>query len=192
MLVDQAQVKPGDNVLVWGAAGGLGIFAVQLCKLLGANAIAVVSSTTRATWCSELGATAVINRNATSPGVERTPERRRSALDEIKRFGEEIREAHRRQGLRHRLRARRLGDLPDLGLRLQALRQDRHLRRDQSGYNLDFDVRYLWMRQKQILGSHFANAYQAERANQLIIEGKIQPVLDRGCSRSRSARSRTR
>ena len=27
-----------------------------------------------------------------------------------------------------------------------------------SGYNLDFDVRYLWMRQKQIIGSHFANA----------------------------------
>ena len=28
-----------------------------------------------------------------------------------------------------------------------------------SGYTLDFDVRYLWMRQKRILGSHFANAY---------------------------------
>ena len=27
-----------------------------------------------------------------------------------------------------------------------------------TGYNLDFDVRYLWMRQKEILGSHFANA----------------------------------
>ena len=27
-----------------------------------------------------------------------------------------------------------------------------------SGYDLDFDVRYLWMRQKQIIGSHFANA----------------------------------
>ena len=34
------------------------------------------------------------------------------------------------------------------------------------------------MRQKQILGSHFCNAYQAERANQLVHEGKIRPVLD--------------
>ncbi len=42
MLVGQAQVKPGDNVLVWGAAGGLGIFAIQICKVLGANPIAVV------------------------------------------------------------------------------------------------------------------------------------------------------
>jgi NADPH:quinone reductase-like Zn-dependent oxidoreductase len=47
-----------------------------------------------------------------------------------------------------------------------------------SGFNLSFDVRYLWMRQKQILGSHFANAYQAERANELVLSGKIRPVLD--------------
>jgi crotonyl-CoA carboxylase/reductase len=46
-----------------------------------------------------------------------------------------------------------------------------------SGYSLDFDVRYLWMRQKQIIGSHFANAYECMRANQLMAEGKIRPVL---------------
>jgi crotonyl-CoA carboxylase/reductase len=46
-----------------------------------------------------------------------------------------------------------------------------------SGFNLDFDVRYLWMRQKQIIGSHFANAWQANKANALIEESKIRPVL---------------
>ena len=46
-----------------------------------------------------------------------------------------------------------------------------------SGFQLDFDVRYLWMRQKQIIGSHFANAYECMRANQLMAEGKIRPVL---------------
>ena len=46
-----------------------------------------------------------------------------------------------------------------------------------SGYNLDFDVRYLWMRQKQIIGSHFANAWQCTKANELIEQGKIRPVL---------------
>jgi crotonyl-CoA carboxylase/reductase len=46
-----------------------------------------------------------------------------------------------------------------------------------SGYNLDFDVRYLWMRQKQIIGSHFANAWQCHRANQLVEQGRIRPVL---------------
>ena len=46
-----------------------------------------------------------------------------------------------------------------------------------SGYNLDFDVRYLWMRQKSIVGSHFANAYECLKANELIDSGLIQPVL---------------
>ena len=46
-----------------------------------------------------------------------------------------------------------------------------------TGFNLDFDVRYLWMRQKQIIGSHFANAWQCHKANELIRESKIRPVL---------------
>ena len=46
-----------------------------------------------------------------------------------------------------------------------------------TGYNLDFDVRYLWMRQKEIIGSHFANAYECMKANELIEQAKIRPVL---------------
>ena len=51
-----------------------------------------------------------------------------------------------------------------------------------SGYTLDFDVRYLWMRQKEILGSHFANAWQCNLANKLIESGQIKPVLWRTMS----------
>jgi crotonyl-CoA carboxylase/reductase len=46
-----------------------------------------------------------------------------------------------------------------------------------SGYDLDFDVRYLWMRQKEILGSHFANAWECNKANALIEQGRVRPVL---------------
>ncbi len=46
-----------------------------------------------------------------------------------------------------------------------------------TGYHLDFNVRYLWMRQKEILGSHFANAYECTKANELIESGQIRPVL---------------
>jgi crotonyl-CoA carboxylase/reductase len=46
-----------------------------------------------------------------------------------------------------------------------------------TGFNLDFDVRYLWMRQKEIIGSHFANAWEATKANELIEHGQIRPVL---------------
>ena len=51
-----------------------------------------------------------------------------------------------------------------------------------TGYDLDFDVRYLWMRQKQIIGSHFANAYECHKANELIESGAIRPVLWRTMS----------
>jgi crotonyl-CoA carboxylase/reductase len=33
------------------------------------------------------------------------------------------------------------------------------------------------MKQKEILGSHFANAYECMRANELMAEGKVRPVL---------------
>jgi crotonyl-CoA carboxylase/reductase len=46
-----------------------------------------------------------------------------------------------------------------------------------TGFDVDFDVRYLWMRQKQIIGSHFANAYECNKANQLIEQGLVRPVL---------------
>ena len=38
MLVDQARLQEGHRVLIWGGAGGLGVFAHQLCKLSGADA----------------------------------------------------------------------------------------------------------------------------------------------------------
>ena len=44
MLIDQCKLQAGDRVLIWGAAGGLGVFATQLCKAAGAHAVGVVSS----------------------------------------------------------------------------------------------------------------------------------------------------
>ncbi|HWG82017.1 MAG TPA: crotonyl-CoA carboxylase/reductase, partial [Gaiellales bacterium] len=89
MLVDRARIRPGDNVLVWGAGGGLGTFAVQLCALHGANAIAVVSSDDKVDLVRELGAAAVIDRRDFALADPDTGERN---FDEIKRFGKAIRE----------------------------------------------------------------------------------------------------
>src|SRR5439155_26509302 len=88
MLVGQAQVKPGDNVLVWGAAGGLGIFAIQLCKVLGANPIAVVSSADKVEIVKSLGAEMIINRRefGFAKRNDETPEQVKKRLEEMKRF----------------------------------------------------------------------------------------------------------
>ena len=44
MLIDRCHLQAGHRVLIWGAAGGLGVFATQLCALTGADAVGVVSS----------------------------------------------------------------------------------------------------------------------------------------------------
>ena len=46
-----------------------------------------------------------------------------------------------------------------------------------TGFNLTFDARFVWMRQKRIQGSHFANLKQAAQANKLVIERRIDPSM---------------
>ena len=178
MLIDQCQLQAGHRVLIWGAAGGLGVFAVQLCATAGAECVGVVSSEEKGKLVMDLGAVGYINRNDYTGMMRRggeTPEEEKARLAESRRFGKAVKEI--------------LGDSPDIVFE--------HVGRATfptsvltvkpfgkvvicaatTGYNLDFDVRHLWMRQKQIIGSHFANAYESMKANELIEQGKIRPVL---------------
>jgi crotonyl-CoA carboxylase/reductase len=178
MLMDQVEIQAGHRVLIWGAAGGLGVFATQLCALSGAECVGVVSNAAKGELVRTLGALDVIDRNE-FVGMMRTGDEDEAAekarFKESRRFCKEV-EA-------------RLGGPPDIVFE--------HVGRATfptsvlvvkpfgtvvicgatSGYRLDFDVRYLWMRQKRILGSHFANAWECLRANELIEQGKIRPVL---------------
>jgi crotonyl-CoA carboxylase/reductase len=178
MLVTQCELQAGHRVLIWGAAGGLGVFALQLCKLAGADAVGVVSSPEKGELVEQLGGKAWIDRNEFA-GMMRTgsetPDEEKARVKEMKRFTRRVAEL--------------LGDRPDIVFE--------HVGKatfptsvfcvkpfgqvvicaGTSGYNLDFDVRHLWMRQKRIIGSHFANAYECMKANELIEANKIRPVL---------------
>src|SRR3954468_17861588 len=44
MLVTRCNMQAGQTALIWGAAGGLGVFAVQLCKAAGVDCVGVVSA----------------------------------------------------------------------------------------------------------------------------------------------------
>jgi len=46
-----------------------------------------------------------------------------------------------------------------------------------SGYNITFDARYVWMRQKRVQGSHFAHLKQASAANQFVLDQRIDPCM---------------
>ena len=60
-LLDRAQLKAGETVLVLGAAGGVGTSAIQIAKEAGARVIAAASSDEKCALCKSLGANATIN-----------------------------------------------------------------------------------------------------------------------------------
>ena len=60
-LLDRAQLKAGETLLVLGAAGGVGTAAIQIGKIVGARVIAAASSDEKCEFCKSLGADATIN-----------------------------------------------------------------------------------------------------------------------------------
>lgn len=60
-LVDRAQLKAGETLLVLGAAGGVGTAAIQIGKALGAKVIAAASTAEKCALCTSIGADATIN-----------------------------------------------------------------------------------------------------------------------------------
>jgi crotonyl-CoA carboxylase/reductase len=178
MLLDQAQLQAGHRVLIWGAAGGLGVFATQLCQAAGAQCVGVVSSDEKGELIKRLGAVDYINRNEFAGMMRKggeTPEEDKARFKVSRAFSNRVAEL--------------LGDAPDIVFEhvgkatfptsVLAVKPFGKvvICGATSGYQLDFDVRYLWMRQKQIIGSHFANAWEATKANQLIEQSLIRPVL---------------
>lgn len=60
-LIDRAQLKAGETVLVLGAAGGVGTSAIQIAKAAGARVIAAASTEEKCELCRSIGADATIN-----------------------------------------------------------------------------------------------------------------------------------
>jgi len=178
MLFNRAQIQAGQKVLIWGAAGGLGVFATQLVKAAGGESVGVVSSDEKGELVKQLGAKDYINRSEFA-GMMRTgketPEEEKERFKVSRAFAKRVKEI--------------LGESPDIVFEhVGAATFPTSVFTVKtfgkvvicgatSGYTLDFDVRYLWMRQKEIIGSHFANAWECTKANALIDQGLIRPVL---------------
>ena len=60
-LIDRAQLKAGETLLVLGAAGGVGTSAIQVAKAVGARVIAAASTDEKCALCTSIGADATIN-----------------------------------------------------------------------------------------------------------------------------------
>jgi crotonyl-CoA reductase len=169
-----AQMKQGDVVLIWGAAGGLGAYATQLAVNGGALPVCVVSSREKAAVVRAMGVEAVINR--TEEGYRFWKDESTPNQSEWKRFGTRVRELTGGEDadivVEHPGRetfgasvfvARRGGTVVTCA--------------STSGYDHHYDNRYLWMQVKRIIGSHFANYREAWAANRLIVKGLVHPTL---------------
>ncbi len=175
MLVSRngAEMKQGDRVLVWGASGGLGSYAVQHVLNGGATPVGVVSSPDKVALLHDLGVEAVIDRKAA--GYRFWKDEHTQDESEWRRLGKDIRAL--------------VGDDPDvvfehpgrqtMGASVFACKRAGTVVTcaATSGYMIEYDNRHLWMKLKTIKGSHFANYREAWDANQLICQGKIVPPL---------------
>jgi len=173
-------LKPGQNVLVWGASGGLGSFAIQLINTAGANAIGVISDESKRDFVLGLGAKGVINRKDFDCwGVlpEVNTDAYKAWFGEVRKFGKAIWEITGK-GNNVDIVFEHPGQATFPVSTFVAKRGGMIvICAGTTGYNLTMDARYVWMHQKRIQGSHFANLKQASAANQLMLERRIDPCM---------------
>jgi crotonyl-CoA carboxylase/reductase len=174
------ELRPGQNVLVWGASGGLGSYAIQLINTAGGNAIGVISDEDKRAFVMGLGAKGVINRKdfkcwGQMPTVN-TPEYK-AWFNEVRKFGKAIWDITGK-GNNVDLVFEHPGESTfPVSVFLVKRGGMVVICAGTTGYNLTLDARYLWMHQKRVQGSHFANLKQASAANQLMIERRLDPCL---------------
>jgi len=173
------ELKPGDNVLVWGASGGLGVFAVQLCATAGANAIGVVSDESKRDYVMSMGAKAVLNRkdfNCWGQLPQVNGPEFADYMKECRKFGKAIWDITGKKDVDIVFEHPGESTFP-VSVFLVKRGGMVVICAGTTGFNLTMDARFLWMRQKRVQGSHFANLKQASAANQLVIERRIDPCL---------------
>ncbi len=173
-------LKPGQNVLVWGASGGLGSFAIQLINTAGANAIGVISDESKREFVLGLGAKGVINRKDFNCWGQLPPvntDAYKAWFGEVRKFGKAIWEITGK-GNNVDIVFEHPGEATFPVSTFVAKRGGMIvICAGTTGYNLTMDARYIWMHQKRVQGSHFANLKQASAANQLMLERRIDPCM---------------
>jgi crotonyl-CoA carboxylase/reductase len=175
-------VEDGDPVLLWGGAGGLGSMAIQIVRDAGGRPVAVVSSDDKAEFCRKLGAVGVINRKQFDHwGIPPhwTDTAYGAWLEQAKAFGKAFFEALGEKRSPRIVFEHPGEDTVPTSIFMCDTAGMVVICAGTTGYNAVADLRYLWMRQKRLQGSHFANDEQSAAFNRLVMEGRVDPCLSR-------------
>lgn len=168
-----ARMKQGDVVLVWGATGGLGAYAIQLVNNGGGTSVGVVSSPRKAEAARRLGCHVVIDRTEVGlPGPEAGPD---ETIAAGKRLGRIIRE---HTGTDPHIVFEYIGRAT-FGISMFVAGRGGEIVTcgSSTGYRHEFDNRYLWMRLKRLIGSHGANLQEQTEMTRLVASGAVAPTL---------------
>jgi len=158
MLVTRAQLRQGEDVLIWGASSGIGVIAIQIAKLLGARVIAVAGTDEKCSKAKALGADDTINY------------RTQDVVQEVRRLtnkqGVDVVFEHTGAQTWERSIASMAR-----GARLVICGNT-------TGYEAKTDLRFVFNKQLNLLGSHQGNKAELVRGMREVAAGRIKPVLD--------------
>jgi len=159
MLVTQARIQPGEDVLVHAAGSGVGSLGIQIAKLFGARVIATASSEEKLAKARDLGADETVNYTSED-------------------WPKEVKRLTNRQGVdivfEHTGAATWAGSLVSLrkGGRLVTCGAT-------SGFDARTDLRQVFYRHLTILGSMMGSKAELLSAMRFIESGQIRAVVDR-------------
>jgi NADPH:quinone reductase-like Zn-dependent oxidoreductase len=159
MLVDKAQVRPGDTVLVVSAGSGVGVAAVQIAKLFGARVIGTVSNPAKIDRVRALGADEVLDQSKVNLIAEckRLTAGRGIDITVEHAGGESFKTAVKVAG--------RGGRIVTCGAT--------------GDYEPALNLRYVFWRQISILGSTMAPKGRLHGILDLVAAGRLRGVVDR-------------
>jgi crotonyl-CoA reductase len=170
-----SHMTQGQTVLVWGATGGIGAYAVQYVLNGGGTPVGVVSSPDKAALLHAMGCEHVIDRK--TEDFQFWKDEHTQDPGEWRRLGKKIREL--------------TGNDPDIVFEhpgRQTMGASVFVAKRggmiitcaaTSGFNIEYDNRYLWMSLKTLKGCHYANYREAWEANRLVGDGRIHPTLSK-------------
>jgi NADPH:quinone reductase-like Zn-dependent oxidoreductase len=158
MLVNRAQLQPGEDVLVLAAGSGVGSAALQVAKFFGARVIATAGTDEKLKKARELGADELINHSVMpiSKEVRRLTNNR--GVDIV---FEHVGAATWEHSVKSLATA---GRLVTCGAT--------------TGYDVKLDMRFLFTRQLSILGSYMGTKAELRTVLKLVEQGRLKPIVD--------------
>jgi alcohol dehydrogenase len=159
MFFEIGEIKPSDTILILGASGGVGIACLQLAKMIGATVIAAAGSDEKCERLQQLGADQTINyaRDDFSRETWRLSDKK--GVDVVVNYTGGDTWVPSLRALKPR------GKLLTCGAT--------------AGYQTDNDMRFIWVRELQVLGSNGYSKENIATALEHVAAGRVNPVIGR-------------